>query len=146
MAGWSMLFALVYAVQCSVTTSQRFALDNKKLVMEILQNWQEKTGMTEPKYVAADVWYADMFALYGKNIKPFYWFDFQKNPEIPAEVIKQPLLVVADNEAEYELYAQKYGKKLSSPQKMPIEISNYFGKVKNKEIYYGFYNLKGLKR
>lgn len=146
MAGWSMMFALAYGIQCSLTTSQRFMLDNQKVVNRVLQEWQKQTGTPEPQHIAADVWYADMFALYGKNIKPFYWFNFKKNPELSADVYREEMLVVADNEEEYNLYAQKYGRKLSSPQKMSIEISNYFGKVKNKELYYGFYNLKGAKK
>ena len=86
-----------------------------------------------------------MFALYGKNIKPIYWFDIERNPAIPPKAAKQQILVVANDEYEYNLYAQKYGDKLSAPAKLPIEISNYFGKVKQKELYYGFYNLKGTK-
>ena len=145
-AGWSMLFALVYAIQCSVTTSQRFQQDNEKTVNYVLEKWREKVGSDEPSYVAADVWYADMFALKGKNIKPFYWFDEKKNPKIAIEdIYNKPLLVVANDEYEYNTYAQKSGGKLSAPQKMTVEISNYFGKVKQKELLYGFYNLKGSK-
>ena len=143
--GWSMLFALIYGIQCTVTTSQRFRQDNRATVNQVLEKWNKATGTIEPQYVAADVWYADMFALYGKNIKPFYWFDLAKNPDVSAEVLRQPVLVVATDEYEYNTYTQKYGKKLSAPQKLTIEISNYFGKVKQKDLFYGFYNLKGRK-
>lgn len=146
MAGWSMLFALIYAIQCTVTTSQRFQQNNQKTVQAVLQKWQETTGTNEPKYIAAGVWYADMFALQGKHIKPIYWFDVEKNPNLSPDVLKLQILVVANDEHEYNEYAQRYGAKLSSPQKLPIEISNYFGKVKQKELYYGFYNLKRGKK
>lgn len=145
MSGWSILFALVYTIQCLVTTSQRFHQDNRETVNEVLLSWKEKTGRQEPQYIAADVWYADMFALYGKNIKPIYWFDIEKNPEMSSDVLKYPILVVANDEYEYNLYAQRYGKKLSAPIKLPLEISNYFGRVKKKELYYGFYNIRGRK-
>lgn len=146
MAGWSMLFALIYAIQCLFTTSPRFHQDNDKTVQTVLQKWQEKTGTKESEYVAADIWYANMFALSGQNIKPLYWFDFNKNPGIDANAVRQTILVVANDEEEYNFYASKYGVKLSSPEKLPVEISNYFGKVKQKELYFGFYNLKRGKK
>ncbi len=146
MAGWSMLFATAYGLQCLLTTSPRFHLNNRATVQAILQEWHKVTGSAEPKYIAADVWYADMFALYGHDIKTFYWFDLEKNPDIKKKVLRKEILVVANDEYEYSTYLKKYGDKLSSPHKMPIEISNYFGKVKQKELYYGFYNIKEAKK
>lgn len=144
MAGWSMLFALIYAVQCLVTTSPRFRQDNRATVNAVLEKWRERVGTDEPQYVAADVWYADMFVLRGKKIKPLYWFDVAKNPKVSDEIVRRvSVLVVANDEYEYNTYKQKYGEKLSAPQKLTVEISNYFGKVKQKDLFYGFYNLKG---
>ena len=141
-----MLFATAYGLQCLVTTSQRFHLNNRATVQAVLQKWNQVAGNTEPKYIAADVWYADMFALYGQDIKPFYWFDLGKNPNLKKNVLRQEILVVANDEYEYSAYLKKYGDKLSSPQKMPIVISNYFGKIKQKELFYGFYNIKEAKK
>lgn len=143
--GWSMLFAVVYAIQCLFTTSQRFQENNQKTVDTVLQEWKKMTDISEPEYVAADVWYADMFALKTGSVKPFYWFDVARNPDVSDEILQKPMLVVAVDENEYNGYVKKYGEKLSKPRKLTVEMSNYFGKIKSKDIYYGFYNLKDAK-
>ena len=147
MCGWSVLFALVYAIQCSVTTSEKFRLDNKKLVQKIEQLWQEETKGKPLKYIGASEWYADMVALYAKEkVLPVYWMDFAANPDLDVrKVYDSGAIIVAADEYEYNLFSERSGKNLSAPRKISIEFGNFFGKTKTKEIFYGFYNLKGLK-
>lgn len=146
MTAWSCLFAIAYAVQCVVTTSERFTLNNKDFVRQIEQKWQEYTGNNQPiEYVGADVWYADMFALYGTgNIKPMVWMNPKNNTWFDVKDFEQKgALIVATDLPEYGSYAAMYGDNISAPQKFEFNTKNYFGKNKKREIYYGFYNVKG---
>lgn len=140
MAGWVTLFALVYAVQCLLTTSPRFTTDVKKFAAEMEQKWQEKTNRPL-EYVGSDVWYADILALYGSHeIKPMIWMQPVSNPWFDVkDFADKGALVIAGEEAEYNNYRQVYGKNITPPQKMTVEFKNYFGKTKTKEILYGFY-------
>lgn len=140
MVGWVTLFALVYAVQCLLTTSQRFATDVRGFAAVMEQKWQKHTKRPL-EYVASDVWYADMLALYGSHeIKPMIWMNPRFNPWFDAaDFHKKGALVIASEANEYGAYKQIYGKDITPPQKMTVEFKNYFGKTKTKEILYGFY-------
>lgn len=140
MAGWITLFAFVYAVQCLLTTSQRFMTDTKSFASVMEQKWLEHTNKPL-EYVAADVWYADMLTLYGsKEIKPMIWMNPQVNPWFSADDFhKKGALVIAGEAKEYDIYQQVYGSDITPPQKLTIEFKNYLGKTKTKEVLYGFY-------
>ena len=140
MAGWITLFALVYTIQCLLTTSPRFTTDAGAFAATMEQKWQEKTGR-KLEYVGSDVWYANMLTLYGSHeIKPMIWMQPQSNPWFDVKDFKKKgALVIAGEEAEYNNYRQVYGANITPPQKMTVEFKNYFGKTKIKEILYGFY-------
>ena len=140
MAGWITLFALVYAVQCLLTTSPRFTTDVKSFASVMEQKWQEHSRKPL-EYVASDVWYADMLALYASHeIKPMIWMKTESNPWFSADDFhKKGALVIANDVGEYNLYAQMYGDNLTEPEKITVEFKNYFGKTKTKEVLYGFY-------
>ena len=72
--------------------------------------------------------------------------DFAANPDLDVrKVYDSGAIIVAADEYEYNLFSERSGKNLSAPRKISIEFGNFFGKTKTKEIFYGFYNLKGLK-
>ena len=53
--------------------------------------------------------------------------------------------MVAENYNEYVKYKNKFGDKLTSPQNIKVAYSNFWGKVKVRDIFYGFYNVKEAK-
>lgn len=137
---WITLFAIGYAVQCLLTTSPRFVTNVKSFASVMEQKWQERTDRPL-EYVGADVWYADILALYGSSeIKPMFWMKPKSNPWFNGKDFEQKgALVIANNEQEYNIYRQMYGKDITPPQKMIVEYKNYFDKTKTKEVIYGFY-------
>jgi 4-amino-4-deoxy-L-arabinose transferase-like glycosyltransferase len=140
MGVWVTLFAVVYAVQCLLTTSPRFTTDVKGFAAAMEQKWQERTNKPL-EYVGSDVWYADILALYGSHeIKPMIWMQPQSNPWFNVKDFKEKgALVIANDVWEYENYQKVYGADITPPQKMTVEFKNYFGKTKVKEVLYGFY-------
>lgn len=141
MAAWSFLFAFAYGMQCLLTTSVRFRTDCPQLVEELEEKWAEHTGKPL-EYVASDVWYADMFSLYGSHeIKPMIWMSPESNPWFSkADFERKGAMIVTSNLPEYEGYRKKYGAAVSEPVRMEFTTSNYFGKTKTRELFYGFYN------
>jgi len=140
MAGWVTLFAFAYALQCMLTTSQRFTTDVRGLTANVEHEWHNFTSRPL-EYVGSTEWYADMVALYGSHeIKPMVWMEPTSNPWFDAEDFKRKgALVIANDEAEYNRYKQIYGDEITEPRKMTVEFKNYFAKTKVKEILYGFY-------
>lgn len=139
-AGWISLFSIAYSVQCLLTTSQRFATDVHGFAAEMSQKWQQHT--TRPlKYVSANVWYADIMALYApEEVRPMVWGKPKSNPWFDAkDFARHGALLIAADEYEYNQYRQLYGEAVSAPQKMTVEFKNYFGKTKAREVWYGFY-------
>lgn len=138
--GWISLFAMVYAVQCLFTTSPRFRTDVKDITARLEQKWQERT-LRPLVYVASDVWYGDIMALYASHeVKPMIWMNPKNNPWFDENDFRDKgALIVADTEGEYEGYRNMYGADVSEPMKMEVEFKNYFGKTKTKDIVYGFY-------
>jgi len=146
MAVWSCLFALAYAVQCVLTTSERFSLDNRHFVGQLEQKWRDYAGdLQKMEYVGADVWYADMFVLYGSgDIKPMIWMSPKNNPWLSADDFKRKgALVITSSPEQYEIYANEFAGEVSAPHKFEFVTANYFGKAKKRTIYYGFYRVKG---
>lgn len=146
MAAWSFVFACAYGAQCLLTTSVRFRTDCPQLVEQLEEKWAEHTDRPL-EYVASDVWYADMFALYGSHeIKPMIWMNPQSNPWFSAEDFAQKgAVIVTTNLPEYEGYIKKYGSAVSEPVRMEFTVRNYFGRTKTQELFYGFYNAAGEK-
>ena len=60
------------------------------------------------------------------------WFDV-------SDFNKKGALVVAIQEDEYKMYMKKFPNKITSPQTIHLELKNYFGKTKTKDILFGFY-------
>ena len=60
-------------------------------------------------------------------------------------MVEKGAFVVAENYNEYMKYKNKFGDKLTSPQNIKVAYSNFFGKVKVRDIFYGFYNVKEAK-
>lgn len=137
---WVTLFALAYGVQCVVTTSQRYQTNVRAVAQMFEQKWHEQTDMPL-KYVGADVWFGDMMALYASHeVKPMIWMNPKNNPWFDkADFEKSGALLIATDGGEYANYRALYGAAVSTPQKLTLEFTNYFGKTKTKEILYGFY-------
>lgn len=147
MAGWSLLFALAYGLQCLTTTSERFRTDCPAMVKILEQKWTEYAGGQKLQYIGADVWFSDMFSLYAEHeIKPMIWLNPSNNPWLDAaDFEKKGAFVVATNYHDYMKYKNKFGEKLTSPQNIKVAYSNFWGKVKVRDIFYGFYNVKEAK-
>ena len=141
MAVWTTLFAVAYNVQIWLTKSERFHTNCPQVAAELAQIWNNETGGAPLKYVGGDVWYSDMLALYGANeIKPMIWLNPKANSWFDAaDFAQKGALVVVTDEAEYGRYQQQYGHNLSAPTQLNLTFKNYFGKTKEKQIYYGFY-------
>ncbi|MBR6356099.1 MAG: glycosyltransferase family 39 protein [Alphaproteobacteria bacterium] len=137
---WVTLFALAYGAQCLVTTSQRYRTDVQAMARMFELKWAKKTDMPL-KYVAADVWFGDIMALYASHeIKPMIWMSPKNNPWFSqADFEQSGALLIATDGGEYANYRARYGAAVSTPQKMTLEFKNYFGKTKTKEILYGCY-------
>ncbi len=144
MAVWTTLFAVAYTVQIWLTKSERFHTDCAQVADKFEQIWNDETGGTPLEYAGGDVWYSDMAALYGKKeIKPMIWMETKANPWFDEKDFAQKgALVVATDEREYARYMAQYGADLSAPTQMKLTFKNYFGKAKEKQIYYGFYRSK----
>lgn len=136
----SVLFAAAYIAQSLLTTSIRFQTPVEKVAAELVQKYELATNKT-PRYVGGNVWYADMVALYaGKEIKPMIWLSPKNNPWFDSADFEQNgALVVAEHEDEYKAYMKQFPHKITSPQTIKLELKNYFGKTKVKEMFYGFY-------
>lgn len=136
----SVLFAAAYIAQSLLTTSIRFQTPVEKVASELVQKYEQTTNRT-PRYVGGNVWYADMVALYAdKEIKPMIWLSPKNNPWLDAADFEQNgALVVAESADEYAAYQKQYRQKISEPHIIQLELKNYFGKTKIKEVFYGFY-------
>lgn len=147
MAGWSLLFAFAYGAQCLLTTSERFRSDCPTMVKMLEQKWTERTGGQKLEYIGSDVWFANMFTLYADHdVKPMIWLNPNNNPWFDAADFEEKgAFVVAANYNEYMKYKDKFGDKLTFPQNIKVAYSNFFGKVKVRDIFYGFYNVKEAK-
>lgn len=148
MFGWTVLFVMVYAVQCVLTKSERFQTNTRQLASRLVQVWDERTGGAPLEYVGGDVWFADIVALYGdREIKPMVWLSPKNNPWFDADDFKQKgALVVANDAGEYAVYQQQYPQNITAPQPMEVNYQNRFGKAKTKTIFYGFYEAKEIER
>ncbi len=141
MAVWTSLFAVAYGVQCMLTTSERFQTDSIKVVRQLEDAWRQNMSKQPLEYVGADVWYANLPALYGsREIKPMIWLEPKANPWFDVTDWQQKgALIIAGNKEEYDTYRQKLGAALTAPQTLQLTFTNRLGKSKNKQIYYGFY-------
>ncbi len=137
---WVTLFAAAYGIQCVITTSMRYQTEVKQVAQSFEQKWAEHTAKPL-EYVGADVWFGDIMALYAsREIKPMIWLKPQNNPWFDEADFKQKgALLIAADDWEYEQYKKMYGAAISAPQKMTLAFKNYFGKTKEKEVLYGFY-------
>lgn len=144
MAVWSLVFAAAYGIQCLVTSSERFRTDCPVMVQMLEQKWKDYTGGKELAYVGADVWFADMLALYGTTeIRPMVWLSPESNPWFDAEdFARKGALVVTSNYAEYMKYKNRYQDKLTDPKNIKIAYTSFFGRIKTRDMFYGFYNVK----
>lgn len=144
MAVWSLLFAFAYGIQCVTTTSERFRSDCPAMVQMLEQKWADYTGGRPLEYIGSDVWFANMFALYGKHeIKPMVWLNPENNPWLDAEDFEEKgALVVTSNYHGYMKYKEKYGSKLTDPQNIKAAYTSFFGRVKVRDMFVGFYNAK----
>lgn len=142
-ASVSLLFAVAYIAQSVLTTSVRFRTPVKKVAAELVQKYEQTKNKTL-NYVGGNVWYANMVALYaGKEIKPMIWLSPKNNPWFDAADFEQDgALVVAENYDEYAAYRRQYRQKIGEPHIIRLELKNYFGKTKVKEVFYGFYEPK----
>lgn len=147
MAGWSLLFAIAYGVQCLTTTSERFRTDCPTMVNMLEQKWTEYTGGQKLEYVGADVWFADMFALYaGHEVKPMIWLSPDNNPWFDtADFEEKGALVVSSNYRDYMKYKEKFGDKLTTPQNIKAAYTSLSGRMKIRDLFVGFYNVKEAK-
>lgn len=141
---WSLLFAAVYVIQCLTTTSMRFRTDCPTMVQVLEQKWQDSTGGKKLEYLGADVWFADMFALYSSNdIKPMVWLSPENNPWFDASDFENKgAFVITASYSEYMEYKAKFGEKLTEPQNIKVEYTSISGRVKIRDMFYGFYNVK----
>lgn len=145
MSGWVVLFALAYGLQCLLTTSLRFQTHPREVVQMLEQKWQDKTHKPL-EYVGGNVWYGNMAALYATKgeVKPMIWFSPKSNPWFDINDFEQKgALVVAEQKDEYKMYMKQYPNKITAPQTIKLELKNYFGKTKTKEIFFGFYLNQG---
>ena len=144
MAVWTILFAFAYGLQTLLTKSERFHTDCDEMAEKFEQIWKAETGDTPLEYVGGDIWYSDMVALYGgKEIKPMIWMEPKANPWFDEKDFAQKgALVIATDVNEYARYQVKYGEDISEPNRLNLTFKNYFGKAKEKQIYYGFYRTK----
>ncbi len=140
MTVWVVLFAIAYGAQCLLTTSQRYQTDVRAVAAEFEQKWAEHTAKPL-QYVGADVWFGDIMALYGSHeIKPMIWMSPKNNPWFDkADFENAGALLIATSQGEYAQYQQMYGAAVSTPQILPLEFKNYFGKTERKEILFGFF-------
>ena len=137
---WVVLFVTAYGIQCLLTTSLRFRTPIKEVAQNLEQKWQEY--MHKPlEYVGGDIWYSDMVALYlPTEVKPMIFLRPEINPWFDvSDFNKKGALVVAIQEDEYKMYMKKFPNKITSPQTIHLELKNYFGKTKTKDILFGFY-------
>jgi hypothetical protein len=137
---WTLLFALAYGIQCLLTKSERFRLNAPQLAEQLEQKWATHTDKPL-EYVGADVWYANILALYGSHeIKPMIWLSPKNNPWFDADdFARKGALIIANDAGEYAYYQRQLGTALSNPETLTVEFKNYLGKTKQKQIYYGFY-------
>lgn len=137
---WTVLFAVAYTAQCLLTKSERFRLNAPQLAEQLEQKWATHTDKPL-EYVGADVWYANILALYGSHeIKPMIWLSPKNNPWFDAaDFTQKGALVIANDAGEYAQYQHQLGAALSNPETLTVELKNYLGKTKQKQIYYGFY-------
>ena len=109
MLSWSVLFAIGYSAQCLLTTSPRFTSDCMRIVRDLEQKWQQKVPDKTLKYVGGSEWFVE----------------------------KHGALLVTEDVGAYQKMGENYT--ISAPQKLTLQYKNYFGKTKDKDLYYGFY-------
>ena len=141
MFGWSMLFALGYAIQCLVSPSERFQSDCPGIVRNLLANYRKKTGEVLPAYVGGTIWFSDMVALYAPGeVKPMIWMKPAVNPWFDRRDFEaHKTLVVAESESEYRAYRDELGPDLSEPERVEMTYRSPWGKVKKKPFFWGIY-------
>jgi hypothetical protein len=107
--------------------------------MQLEQEWAAHTDKPL-EYVGADVWYANILALYGSHeIKPMIWLSPKNNPWFDAaDWQRKGTLVVTADAGEYAAYQTQYSHDLSAPRQMSVTYQNAFGQTKTKPIFYGF--------
>ena len=137
---WVALFAVAYGMQCVLTTSQRYRTNVRQVATAFEQKWAEYTDKPL-EYVGADVWFGDIAALYASHeIKPMIWMKPKNNPWFDKVDFEQKgALLIATDAGEYAQYKALYGAQVSEPQKMTLEFQNYFGKIKTRDVLYGFF-------
>ncbi len=142
---WSMIFALTYGVQCTVTRSVRFRSDSRAIVQSLNQKWNEYTQGQKLNYVVGEPWFANMFTLdTGFDVLPMIWGKTEFNPWLSAGDFKQRgALVVAENYDEYARYQKRFGKNITEPYHILWTYQSISGRTKEREIIYGFYGIKG---
>lgn len=138
MLGWSLIFALGYAVQCLVSPSERFHSNCPQIVADLEKNYHEKTGKTL-EYVGGSIWFSDMVALYG-GAKPMIWMKPESNPWFDASDFHQKgALVVAENVGEYQNFQTQYKGKITEPVVVEMIYKSPLGKKKKKQLVWGIY-------
>lgn len=141
MFGWSLLFAVGYAVQCLVSPSERFQSNCPQLVRQLLADYRQKTGENMPAYVGGTIWFSDMVALYAPGeVKPMIWMNPRVNPWFDRQDFEaHQTLVVAENEGEYQAYRNELGTALSEPERVEVTYRSLLGKEKQKPFFWGVY-------
>ena len=71
------------------------------------------------------------------------WLRPENNPWFDAaDFENKGAFVVAASYSEYMDYKKKFGEKLTEPQNIKIEYTSISGRVKVRDMFYGFYNVK----
>ncbi len=144
--GAMLWFLLAQGLIIALNKSDKFQLNAKDLGQRLEQIWYERNGRAPLEYVAGDVWWANNVSLFAPSKpKPIIWGDLKKNPWFDQDDVAQKgALVVAPSLSEYNGIRKKM-KFMSAPQSLDVFVENRLGKVKKKVIYYGFYNVFGVK-
>ena len=73
------------------------------------------------------------------------WLSPDNNPWFDASDFEEKgALVVTSNYSEYMTYKNKFGEKMTDPKTVKIAYTSLFGRIKERNLFYGFYQTKEM--
>lgn len=134
------VLASIYLCVLLFTTSPKYNIDGKQFAAEYTKVWKERTAHPL-KYVIGGVWLTSTMVLESQDKPtPVIGGATNNNPWVDvADFQKNGALVLAENNDEYDNYESIYSNKITPRTEVVLEFKNIMGKIKRKQIYYGFY-------
>lgn len=133
------LFAAAALAIIFFNKSEKINFPGRDFAAEMTNIWKQRYHRNLD-YVGGEIWYAANVSVYGEgNAKPVAAMRPEHNPWFDEQDIYQKgALVIFPDKTVYEQCRAIYPN-LSEPTEYKLEIKNRLGKIKNRTVYYGFW-------